>query len=88
MLPYQDEMEYRSIEEIVEAEKEFYHKIWYGRYKLLEKTVESGQRSVDPKIWKGALKSTHKIEAKYGKEYLGHWGDFELGMISGKLSAL
>ena len=88
MLSYQDEIEYRSIGEITEAEEEFYSKVWYGRHKLLEKTVESGQRSVDPDIWKGALKSAKKVEAKYGKEYLGHWDDFEWGMISGKLSAL
>ncbi len=88
MLSYQDEIEYRSMEEIVEAEEEFYSKVWYGRHKLLEETVESGQRSVDPNIWKGALKSAKKLEAKYGKEHLGHWGDFEWGMISGKLSTL
>jgi len=88
LLSYQDEMEYRNMEEIVEAEEEFYSKVWYGRHKLLEKTFESGQRSVDHKIWKGALKSAKKVEAKYGKEHLGPRDDFERGMISGKLLAL
>jgi len=79
ILSDQGEMEYRSIEEIVEAEEEYFSKVWYGRHKLLEESVESGQRSVDPKIWKGALKSAKKVEATYGKERLGPWDDFGWG---------
>jgi len=88
MLSSEGEIEYRGIEEILEAEEEYFSKVWYNRHKLLEESVESGQRSVDPKIWKGALKSAKKVEAKYGKENLGPCDDFEWGMISGKLSAL
>jgi hypothetical protein len=88
MLASDGEMERRSIEEIVEAEEEFHAKVWYGRHKLLEEAVESGRRTEDPKIWKGALKSAKKIEEKYGIKQLGPWDDFEWGMLSGKLSAL
>ena len=88
ILSPEGEMECRSIEEILEAEEEVYSKVWYGRHKLLEETAESGRRTEDPKIWKGALKSAKKIEEKYGIEQLGPWGDFEWGMLSGKLSAL
>ena len=88
MLSSESEIEYRNLEAIVEAEEEYFSKVWYSRHKLLEETVESGKRSVEPKIWKKALKSAKKLEAKYGKEQLGPCDDFEWGMISGKLSAL
>ena len=88
MLSSEDEMDRRSIEEIVEAEEEYFSKVWYGRHELLEEAVKSGRSSVDPEIWKGALKSAKRVKAKYGKEKLGNWDDFEWGMISGKLSAL
>ncbi|MBA7481465.1 hypothetical protein ES707_16937 [subsurface metagenome] len=88
MLSPEGEMEHRSIEEIVEAEEEFFSKVWYGRHKLIETMVESGRKKVDPKIWQGALKAARKAERKYGKEQLGPWDDFEWGMLSGKLSAL
>ena len=84
----QDEVEWRSKDEILEAEEEFFSKVWYGRHKLLETMVESGRKKIDPKIWQGALKAARKVEEKYGKEQLGSWNDFEWGMLSGKLSAL
>jgi len=84
----QDEVEWRSKDEILEAEEEFFAKVWYGRHKLLERMVESGRRKVDPVIWQDALIAAKEIEQKYGKEQLGTWDDFEWGMLSGKLSAL
>lgn len=88
MVSSEGEIEYRDIEEILEAEEEYYSKVWYGRHKLLEENIESGKISKDPKIWKKALKSAKKVEAKYGKENLGPCDDFNWGMISGKLSAI
>jgi len=85
---YQDEKGFRNMQEILEAEEEFFDKVWYGRHKLIERTVESGRRRVDPEIWQEALKAARRIEEKYGKEQLGSWDDFEWGMLSGKLSAL
>lgn len=87
-LASQDEIEFRSIHEILEAEEEFFDKVWYGRHKFLESMVESGRKKVNSEIWQGALKAAQKIEGKYGKEQLGSWDDFEWGMLSGKLSAL
>ncbi len=84
----QDELEWRSKDEILEAEGEFFDKVWYGRHKLLELMVEAGQQNVDPEIWQAALKAAQKVEEKYGKEQLGSWDDFEWGMLSGKLSTL
>ena len=84
----QGEAEWRSKDEILEAEEEFFAKVWYGRHKLLESMVESGRKEVTPEIWQKALKTAKKLEEKYGKEQLGSWDDFEWGMLSGKLSAL
>jgi len=84
----QDEVEWRSKDEILEAEEEFFAKVWYGRHKLLESMVESGKEKVAPEIWQEALKAAKRIEEKYGKEQLASWDDFEWGMLSGKLSAL
>ena len=84
----QDEVEWRSKDEILEAEEEFFAKVWYGRHKLLESMVESGKEKVAPEIWQEALKAAKKLEEKYGKEQLASWDNFEWGMLSGKLSAL
>jgi len=84
----QDEVEWRGKGEILEAEEEFFAKVWYGRHKLLERMVESGKKKVAPEIWQEALKAAKKIEGKYGKEQLASWDDFDWGMLSGKLSAL
>ena len=83
-----NEFEPRNIEEMLEAEEEFFDKVWYGRHKLLESVVNSGRREVDPEIWHRALKHAKEIERKYGKEQLAPCHDFEWGMLSGKLSAL
>jgi predicted nucleic acid-binding protein len=40
------------------------------------------------KIWEGALAAAKRTEEEVGLENLGPWGDFEWGMINGKLSAL
>jgi len=88
ILSSQDDIELRGMREILEAEEEFFDKVWYGRHKQLEHMVESGQKQVEPEIWKRALEAAEKIEQKYGKEQVGSWSDFDWGMLNGKLSAL
>lgn len=39
-------------------------------------------------IWQGALEAARRTEEEVGIENLGPWGDFEWGMLNGKLSAL
>ncbi len=84
----QGEIEWRSKDEILEAEEEIFAKVWYDRHKLLERMVESGKHEVAPEIWRKALKTAKRIEEKYGKEQLSSRDDFEWGMLSGKLSTL
>ena len=78
----------RTAEEIHSIIDEFTDKIWYDRHQMLKRMVEKKQSKVDPKIWKGALQAEKMLEEKYGIENLGPHGDFEWGMLNGKLSAL
>lgn len=57
--------------------KSFLTKFWYGRHKVLEAMVKSGQKKVDSKIWQGALKVAKEVEIKYGKKQLASCDDFE-----------
>ncbi|MFA5806591.1 MAG: PIN domain-containing protein [Melioribacteraceae bacterium] len=92
----------RSLTEILEAEKEFFDKIWYNRHqnwlyrikigedKIVD-TVPKGKYipNVTPReIFKGARKAAKNVEERYGIKNLGPWDDFEWGMMNGKLSAL
>lgn len=78
----------RTEEEIQAAVEEFTDKIWYDRHQLLKHRVKNKLTKVNPEIWKGALKSAKTVEGKYGKGNFGPYGDFEWGMLNGKLSAL
>jgi len=80
--------EYRSINDILQAEQEFMEKIWFDRHLSLRHRVAQGIEIVDPTIWEGALSSAKSIVEKYGEDDLGPYSDFEWGMLNGKLSAL
>jgi restriction endonuclease len=78
----------RAENEILEAEQEFFDRVWYDRKIGLEERIEKGKTTVDPEIWKGAQKAMKEVEARYGKRNLGPYSDSEWGMVNGKLSAL
>ncbi|HEY5556271.1 hypothetical protein [Acetobacterium sp.] len=78
----------RSMEEITNAEDEFFDKVWFDRHLGLKYRIEQGQTTAEPEIWEGALTSAQKVVEKYGEENLGPYSDFEWGMINGKLSAI
>jgi len=78
----------RTADEIHSIIDEFTDKVWYERHQMLKHSVEKKSTIVDPDIWKGALSAAKKVEGKYGTENLGPYGDFEWGMLNGKLSAL
>ena len=84
----EEECEGRTVEEISGAVTELLDKIWYDRHLSLKYRVRTGQETIEPEIWKGALKSARAVVQKYGKENLGPWTDLEWGMLNGKLSAL
>ena len=64
----------RSKEKILEAEEEYFDKIWYNRHLSLTREIELGLSTVDDEIWRRALEARKRIEEKYGKENLLHVG--------------
>lgn len=84
----EDDEDIRSLDEVMEMEHTFFDKIWFDRHMGLAYRVDKGSETVEPTIWKDALKAAQIIIDKYGEENLGPYSDFEWGMLNGKLSAL
>lgn len=92
----------RSLTEIIEAEGEFFDKVWYNRHQKWlyrikigkDKIVDEAPKgkyipNITPReIYETARKAAKKVEKRYGIKNLGPWSDFEWGMLNGKLSAL
>jgi hypothetical protein len=92
----------RSLSEILEAEEEFFDKIWYDRHQSWLHRIKIGKDKIVDKLPEGkynpnitsketydiARKAAKQIEKKYGINNLGPYADFEWGMINGKLSTL
>jgi hypothetical protein len=78
----------RTEDEIYTIIDEITDKIWYDRHQMLKYHIKEKATKVDTEIWNGAIDAAKKVEEKYGIENLGLHGDFEWGMLNGKLSAL
>lgn len=73
---------------ILQAESEFFDKVWYDRHQQLMEKVRTGKDETPNDIVKMARAAAKSVRARYGKGELGPWTDFEWGMLNGKLSAL
>lgn len=73
----------RCYDEIHEAEQELYDRIWYVRSLIHEARTDD----VDA-LLQIAGPGRARVEAKYGRDNLGPYSDFDWGMLHGKLSAL
>ncbi|WP_297537901.1 PIN domain-containing protein [Amycolatopsis sp.] len=83
------QQEPRTLPEILEAEQEFFDKIWYVRKLIHEEKVEEGEReSLSPEGADRVRVSMRAIEERYGAENVGPWDDWGWGFVHGKLSAL
>jgi hypothetical protein len=71
---------------IKQAYDEFWDKVWWNRHQILLKCIESGELPPE-QLLPQAVEAAARIEAQYGRDNLG-WDKFELGMLSGRMSAL
>lgn len=82
-------IEPRSLAEIIEAEQEFFDKVWYVRKLILMEKIEAGEENPSPPDIAEAMDAAmREIEARYGAEDVGPWDDWGWGFVHGKLSAL
>jgi PIN domain-containing protein len=79
----------RTLGEIVEAEEEFFDKVWYVRSIVME-----DDKPIPDDIREGMLTARARIEEKYGRKELwkpigrGHEKAWQYGYINGKLATL
>jgi hypothetical protein len=78
----------RTQAEVIEAEQEFFDRVWYDRSMSREARIAQGEEGTPPEILERMRAERRRVEAQYGKGNLGPYTDFEWGMINGKLSAL
>lgn len=80
----------RRLDEIVDAEKQLFDRIWYHRSRQHEYRLrEAGDAAELERVAAIAGPGRARVEATYTQPgQLGPYTDFELGMLNGKLSAL
>ncbi len=84
------EEEPRRLDEIVEAERQLFDRIWYHRSLQHEYRLEdAGDDAGIEHLLEIAGPGRQRVEELYAEPgQLGPYTDFELGMLNGKLSAL
>jgi hypothetical protein len=78
----------RTVKAILQAESEFFDKVWYNRHQQFMERVRTGKDETPNDIVKTARAAAKNVRTRYEKGDLGPWTDFEWGMLNGKLSAL
>jgi hypothetical protein len=88
---FSSEEEPRTLAEILEAEQEFFDRVWYVRSIV---HADADNEDVPEDIRSGAVSARQRVEEKYGRDELwkpigpGHDEAWEYGYISGKLATL
>ncbi len=79
----------RTLAEILEAEQEYFDKVWYVRKLVLEEKIEAGEHEpLSSELSDHMHAAMRAIEERYGRENVGPWDDWYWGFVNGKLSAL
>ncbi|MFI6887975.1 hypothetical protein [Streptosporangium canum] len=79
----------RTLVEILEAEREYFDKIWYVRSLIRQEKEAHGEADSVPEELAAQVESAmRRIENRYGAENVGPWDDWGWGFVHGKLSAL
>jgi hypothetical protein len=79
----------RTLTEILEAEQEYFDKVWYVRKLILLEKIERGEHELlSPELSDHIHAAMRAIEEHYGPENVGPWDDWGWGFVHGKLSAL
>jgi hypothetical protein len=79
----------RSLAEILEAEHEFFDKVWYIRTLVREEKADLSEREPMTDAEKDGIESVRReMEDSYGADNIGPWDDWGWGFVNGKLSAL
>ena len=80
----------RRLDEIVEAERQMFDRIWYHRSLQYESQLrDSGDQTAVEGLLAIAGSGRRRVEeTNSGTGQLGPYSDFELGMLNGKLSAI
>jgi Restriction endonuclease len=77
----------RSQREIIEAEQEFFDRIWYERHLVHRKKWDSGEEYVPEDVRRVALEAAERVKARRPDLHIPE-DDFEWGVWNGKFSAL
>lgn len=77
----------RSQSEILEAEQEFFDRVWHDRHLVGRMKHESGEKPMREDIYTMALEAAERVKARR-PDIRPVESDFEWGMWNGKLSAL
>ena len=78
----------RTLKEILEAEQEFFDRIWYERHLVFRDKYESGEyERANEEVYQMALEAAERVKGRR-PDLLPVTDDFEWGMGNGKLSAL
>jgi hypothetical protein len=79
----------RTFAEILEAEQEYFDKVWYVRKLILLERIEAGEHERLPSELSDRMRAAMRaIEDRYGREHVGPWDDWGWGFVQGKLAAL
>jgi len=77
----------RTLNEIAEAEQEFFERVSFNRALVREDKAQGPDASIED-LMRAVAASRPTVVERYGLDNLGPYTDFEWGMINGKLSAL